>query len=439
MSVKGARDYRPHIHFSPEYGWINDPNGLIYDGKQYHLFAQYYPDDTKHGPMHWLHAVSDDMVRWTHLPVALKPDELGMIFSGSAAMLDGQVALMYTSHGECEQQSVAFTQDGVNFTPYAGNPVIGNPGEKDYRDPKLFWNEKWGMYGVSIAAGDHVEFFVSKDLISWEKTGEFSDQVNVPGIHECPDLVEMDLPEGGKQWMMVASMIHNGNRTQYVLGDFDGDKFTLKDPFPRIEYMDKGWDNYAPVSYWGTEKPTFIGWANNWLYADRLPQNEFAGVMTLPRNAFLIGTKEGVRMGFAPVQQVEDAFGKAQAVNGEAALQSETFRLRVKGADPYRIVLSNEQGEQLVVQRTENEFIVDRRKSGEAGAAHEILNDTYGISREPVMLPENGEMELIFDVSICEVFADGGVFAATNLAFPTKPYTKVTVEGAQTDIAWLKM
>lgn len=439
MSVKGARDYRPIIHFTPKYGWINDPNGLIYDGKQYHLFAQYYPDDTKHGPMHWYHAVSDDMVRWTHLPVALKPDALGMIFSGSAAMLNGQVALMYTSHGQCEQQSVAFTQDGVNFTPYAGNPVIPNNGEKDYRDPKLFWNEKRGMYGVSIAAGNHVEFFASEDLVRWEKTGEFSDQTNVPGIHECPDLVEMDLPGGGKQWMMVASMIYNGNRTQYVLGDFDGDKFALTNPFPRIEYMDKGWDNYAPVSFWGTEKPTFIGWASNWLYADRLPQNEFAGVMTLPRNAFLVNTAEGVRMGFKPVEQVENAFGEAQKIDGEAALTGQVFRIRVQGKGPYKVTLSNENGEQLVMERTAEEFIMDRRMSGEAGAAHEILNDTYGVSREPVLLPENGEMELIFDTSIAEMYADGGVFTATNLVFPTKPYTKVTVEGAQAEIACLKM
>lgn len=439
MSVKGARDYRPRIHFSPEKGWINDPNGLIYDGKQYHLFAQYYPHDTKWGPMHWLHAVSDDMIHWKDQSVALAPDHLGMIFSGSAAMLDGQIALMYTSHGECEQQSVAFTQDGVNFVPYEGNPVIKNPGEKDYRDPKLFWNEKRGMYGVSVAAGDHVEFFASKDLVNWEKTGEFSDQVNVPGIHECPDLVQLALPSGEKQWMMVASMIHNGNRTQYVLGDFDGDKFVLKDPFPQIEYMDKGWDNYAPVSFWGTEKPTFIGWASNWLYADRLPQNEFAGVMTLPRNAFLADTAEGVRMGFCPVAQVEAQFGEAQAIRGTAALEGETFRIRVKGKNPFEVKLFNDSGEELVITRTAEEFIVDRRKAGEAGAAHEIVGDVYGVSREKILLPEDGGMEIVFDVSILEVYADGGVFTATNLAFPTKAYTHVSVMGAEAEIAHLKM
>ena len=438
MSVKGARDYRPRIHFTPEKGWINDPNGLIFDGRQYHLFAQHYPHDTKWGPMHWLHAVSDDMVRWQHLPMALEPDDLGMIFSGSAAMHNGQIALMYTSHGQCEQQSVAFTQDGVHFTPYAGNPVIANHGEKDYRDPKLFWNEKKGMYGVSVAAGDHVEFFASKDLVNWEKTGEFSDQANVPGIHECPDLVEMDLPGGGKQWMMVASMIHNGNRTQYVLGDFDGDRFVLNQPFPQIEYMDKGWDNYAPVSFWGTQEPTFIGWASHWLYADRLPQNDFCGMMTLPRNAFLVDTPIGVRMGFAPVKQVQAAFGEMQAVDGAAALTGETFRIRVKGAGPFEAVLSNDIGEELKICRTETEFIVDRRKSGECGAAHEILGDEFGVSREAILLAEDGTAEIYFDVSVCEVFADGGVFTATNLAFPTQPYTRLTVTGAAAEIAYLR-
>ncbi|MDO4355335.1 MAG: glycoside hydrolase family 32 protein [Clostridia bacterium] len=438
MSVPGKRDYRPRIHFTPEKGWINDPNGLIYDGKRYHLFAQYYPDDTKWGPMHWLHAVSDDLLHWTHLPVALKPDALGMIFSGSAAMLDGHVALMYTSHGETEQQSVAFTEDGVNFTPYAGNPVIPNVKFKDYRDPKLFWNAKRGMYGVSVAAGDHVEFFASKDLIHWDKTGEFSDQVNVPGIHECPDLVEMPSPNGGTRWMMVASMIHEGNRTQYVLGDFDGDRFTLNDPFPQIEYMDKGWDNYAPVSFWGTEKPTFMGWANNWLYADRLPQGEYAGMMTLARNAFLVNTRAGVRMGFAPVKQVERAFGAPQPVNGEAALADELFRLNVKGKGPFEVTFSNEAGEVLTVRRTADRFEIDRRKAGEAGAAHEIVEDTYGVSAAPVMLPEDGEMEIIFDVSVLEVYADGGVFTATDLAFPTRPYARVSVSGAAAEISYMK-
>jgi len=146
MSVLGYRDYRPKLHYTPPKGWINDPNGLVFDGKEYHLFAQHYPDATHPGPMHWLHAVSADLIRWRQLGIALAPDELGFIFSGSAIvdtnntsglglggdpMTDSQnpslLIAMFTYHGETEQQSIAYSNDGVNFIKYSRNPVIKNP------------------------------------------------------------------------------------------------------------------------------------------------------------------------------------------------------------------------------------------------------------------------------------------------------------------------
>ena len=76
--------HRPQFHFSPEANWMNDPNGMVYEDGEYHLFYQYYPDSNVWGPMHWGHAISEDMIYWQHLPVALYPDTLGYIFSGSA-------------------------------------------------------------------------------------------------------------------------------------------------------------------------------------------------------------------------------------------------------------------------------------------------------------------------------------------------------------------
>ena len=85
MSTQGIRDFRPEVHYTAEKGWINDPNGLTYVDGTYHLFAQYYPEPHK-GPKHWSHAVSQDLLHWQHLPVALAPDELGAMFSGSAVV-----------------------------------------------------------------------------------------------------------------------------------------------------------------------------------------------------------------------------------------------------------------------------------------------------------------------------------------------------------------
>lgn len=434
MATEGKRNYRPKFHYTPVKGWINDPNGLVFDGEKYHLFAQHYPRDTKWGPMHWAHAASVDMLHWEHLPIALYPDGLGMCFSGSACMLDGKIALMYTSHGDVECQSVAFTDDGVNFTPYAGNPVIKNPGLKDYRDPKLFWNAQKGKYGVAIAAGDHVEFFASDDLKTWEKTGEFSDQERVTGIHECPDVFPLTAPDGSAVSVMIASMIspHGGNRTQYVLGSFDGDKFDITIPFPAHEWIDAGWDDYAPVTFWGTSERIMIGWASNWKYADRLPTGDFAGCMTFPRRLGLTDTKVGLRLTQEPmIDSITGVYSKTDVLPGES------FRIKVRAEGDFALTLKNSAGERLILGLKNGEYYIDRTRSGECGAAPEILSD-YGVARRARYLDGPVEMDVTFDVSMLEAFADRGTWFAAMAAFPTAPYETVEGDNCSFEVAELK-
>lgn len=192
-------------HFEPSKGWMNDPNGTIVIDGTYHLFYQYYPDDIKWGPMRWGHAVSKDGITWEHRKIALFPDSLGYIFSGScvldtenaSGLGDGStppLIAIYTSHNPEtleQQQCIAFSLDYETFTPYAGNPVITNaktkPGFKiDFRDPKVFKNPVTGGFSMALAVGPTIEFYHSLNLTDWEKTGTFDiESVGLKGICEC--------------------------------------------------------------------------------------------------------------------------------------------------------------------------------------------------------------------------------------------------------------
>src|SRR5205085_9310012 len=149
--------YRPQIHFTPKEHWMNDPNGMVYNDGIYHLFFQYYPGASVWGPMHWGHATSADLVHWEEQPIALYPDSLGYIFSGSAVLdknntsgfgkiCKAPLVAIYTNHdtagehtrNDFQTQSIAYSLDnGKTWTKYAGNPVVKNPGIKDFRDPKV--------------------------------------------------------------------------------------------------------------------------------------------------------------------------------------------------------------------------------------------------------------------------------------------------------------
>jgi fructan beta-fructosidase len=154
--------YRPQVHFSPKAGWMNDPNGMIYYNDQYHLYFQYYPYSSVWGPMYWGHATSKDLVHWQEQPIALYPDSLGSIFSGSIVAdsnntsgfgKDGKVPLVaiftlanwadeQAGTNDFQKQGIAYSLDeGMTWTKYKDNPVLKNPGIRDFRDPKVSWYE----------------------------------------------------------------------------------------------------------------------------------------------------------------------------------------------------------------------------------------------------------------------------------------------------------
>ena len=256
-----SEKYRPQFHFTPAEKWMNDPNGMVYYEGEYHLFYQYYPKDIVWGPMHWGHAVSKDLVEWEHLPIALYPDSLGYIFSGSAVIdwkntsglgQNGTLPMIaiFTHHdpvgekagaNDFQYQSLAYSNDkGRTWTKYKGNPVVPNPGIRDFRDPKVIWDEASNQWVMVFAAWDHVKFYGSPNLLDWKHLSDFGKEWGThAGVWECPDLFPMTVEgTGEKKWVLLQSLnpgaVNGGSGTQYFVGKFDGKEFIMDKEFSKV-------------------------------------------------------------------------------------------------------------------------------------------------------------------------------------------------------------
>lgn len=312
-------------HFEPLKGWMNDPNGTIVIDNVFHLFYQYYPDDIKWGPMHWGHAVSTDGINWEHKKVALFPDDLGYIFSGScildtqnaSGLGDGTAApllAVYTCHNpqtQEQQQCIAFSLDYETFTPYKSNPIISNRKadtdfKKDFRDPKVFENPILGGFSMVLAVGAAIEFYHSHNLIDWEKTGAFElESLGLNGISECPDCFFIRGDKCSK-WVLTFSLCGNDtpNIMPYFIGEFDGQCF-IPDAFDEIRLLDYSLDNYASVTFSGTSDRVMIGWGECWSYAQDTPASDKRGKMTCIKTVSLVEINDSLCLSFTPFAEFE--------------------------------------------------------------------------------------------------------------------------------------
>ena len=294
--------YRPSYHFTPLYGWMNDPNGMVYKDGEYHLYFQYNPYGSKWGNMHWGHAVSKDLIHWEHLDPAIARDPVGHIFSGSSVVdkkntagfgKDAIIAI-YTNNSvnHDEVQCIAYSNDnGRTFTKYEGNPVLTPfDGLKDFRDPKVFWYEKGKCWYMIVSADKETRFYKSKNLKKWTYVSAFGKGLGQqPCQYECPDFFQLPVNGDKKKMKWVMTMNINpgcwfgGSATEYFVGDFDGKNFTCPDAHD-VKWLDWGKDHYATVTFSNTgDRVLGITWMSNWQYANLTPFKQNRGANGLPR------------------------------------------------------------------------------------------------------------------------------------------------------------
>ena len=457
--------HRPQVHFSPKAGWMNDPNGMVFFNDKYHLFYQHYPDSNVWGPMHWGHATSKDLIHWEHQPIALYPDSIGYIFSGSVVVdkdnssglgTDGATPLvaLYTSHNkkaendgkiDYQNQSMAYSvDDGKTWKKYANNPVLKNPGIRDFRDPKVSWYEAGKKWIMTLATDDCVTFYSSKDLKYWNRESDFGKTIGAHGgVWECPDLYATKF-KGKLVYVLLVSMNpggpNGGSATQYFIGDFDGKTFSPVDT--KTRWLDYGPDNYAGITWSNTgDRKIFIGWMSNWEYANTVPTKRWRSAGTIPRELQLQQINNELLISSKPVAELNLLSGNKQVFNNIAAnnfdLTAKTgsltgpVRIELKSdkLDDFSVKFTNPQGEKLVVgfNKTMNNYFIYRSNSGKVD-----FNKSFAAKHTAPRLSSDNKADitLIVDKASIELFADNGLSVMTCVFFPNTDYSSINIESA---------
>ncbi|HVC81001.1 MAG TPA: glycoside hydrolase family 32 protein [Chloroflexota bacterium] len=471
VEIAGER-YRPRFHFTPPSGWINDPNGLVYFDGEYHLFYQHLPRK------HWGHAVSTDLVHWAHLPIALYPDDLGQIYSGSVVVDEedssgffhghpGLVAIFtHANHAPPpsgpQVQSIAYSSDrGRTWIKYAGNPVITNFGNPDFRDPKVRWHGATQQWVLVLACGNRVRFYLSSNLKDWSYASEFGAGHGVQNVPwECPDLFELpvDGDSGCQKWVLQVSVYQRHGRIdipgyrdmQYFIGDFDGVTFTNDNPPQSILWTEYGRDNYAPVS-WSNIPDTdgrrlWLGWMSNWEYARDLPTAPWSGAMSLPRQVRLRTLAEGVRLTQQPVSELAVLRERTTSWSDLSITPAAPFLIEEPGATleivaMFQLGTAAECGLNLHTGETDHTVIgydangehlfIDRAHSGETR-----FNPAFPGRHGGPMLATDGMVTLHIFVDSCsiEVFGNDGSAVVTSLIFPRSDTRRLEIYAIGGDV-----
>jgi hypothetical protein len=416
-----TKSLRPLFHFAPERNWMNDPNGLIFYKGNYHLFFQYNPEGDQWGNMSWGHATSTDLINWQHHPVAIPYSATHGIFSGSAvvdyfntsgfgSLANPAMVAIFTDHnhdGTHQAQSLAYSVDeGLTWTKYENNPVL-DLSMKDFRDPKVSWNTTNEAWVMSVVKPQEftVCFYQSHDLKNWTLLSEFSNINGTDGVWECPDLFPLSVDGDATKikWVLFISVnpggLTGGSGTHYLIGDWDGKKFTADDCTTR--WLDYGRDNYAGVT-WNdapNNRRVYLGWMNNWDYAKDISANPYRGSMTTPRDLSLITIDNKVTLIQKPIKETSSIPGALQ----KFTITPSNSKSGVRFTD------SNNRAVEIGYDSTAKVIYLDRTQMCSNGLSGDIQSAPFDCKNKAF------DIEVVLDNGSIEIFAAGGSISITAL------------------------
>jgi len=439
--------YRPQFHFTPQYGFTNDPVGLVYYDGEYHLFHQFHPHARYGITAHWGHAVSTDLIHWQHLDVAITPipgygiweeTEHCLSWSGScvvdhnntAGFQNGDektIVAIWSTTG-CGQQLSYSTDRGRTFTRWSGNPVI--PVEGASRDPKVYWHEptkKWVMALYVEREPEGIAFYTSDNLKEWEEVGMLAN------FHECPDFFELpiDGDTDNKKWVIF------GADGSYKLGQFDGTSFTVE----------QGSHNLCRGNFYASQtfanipredgRRILISWTRGPEDYRGMP---FSQQLSFPMELKLRTFPEGLRVCMSPVREIE-------------LLHKKKHHWVQKTIEPRQNLLKNLTGDFFHIKAqfalsdaTEFGF----RIRGDRTISYNCKDNTASVRSskerirgdEPIKITpikNRIQIEILIDRSSIDTFFDNGRLTYSNVFFPEESNKNLELfsKAGNTKLLWM--
>ena len=444
-------NWKPIYHIHPEFGLLNDPNGLAYFNGYYHLFHQWYPYGTTHGMKHWAHLKSKNLVEWTREEVALIPTEdyeAHGAYSGTSIEIDNKLYLYYTGNIKLDKMNRSSNQclaimDGYgNIQKHPSNALIegvpqGYTGH--VRDPKVF--KKNDQYYMILGAQrlDETGTFIvyqSPNGIEWKLLGElilknFNQEFGY--MWECPDYAQID----GKDLLVFSPQgiepqgekYKNLFNVTYVIGKLDIENLTFE--VESFDEFERGFDFYATQMFKGKEEQTLLlAWAG--LGEFEYPTDEFgwAHCLTLPRE---ITIKDNKVIQF-PAKELEllrlDGMRESGECQGFALLPNETntyelnVTLKPNDANTFGLNLAVSEEERLILEFNQKEQTVTLDRSE---LKHQFVEEFGTYRQADLNIGEVLEIKVLMDNSIAEIFINNGEVAFTTRLFPLKTSTNIEI------------
>ncbi|MFY7837605.1 MAG: glycoside hydrolase family 32 protein [Novosphingobium sp.] len=413
---------RPRYHYAPAANWLSDPNGLVWQDGEWHMFYQYNPFGEDWGHMSWGHAVSSDLAQWQELPVALAEEDSTMIFSGSAVIdaggsagfgHDAMVAIYTGARTDRPHQFqciAASTDRGRSFAKFAGNPVLDIQ-MADFRDPSVFWHAPSGQWIMVVVLSDENRALIygSTNLKAWRELSEIP-RDGAPGhLWECPFLVELPI-EGTDEtrWLFKVDVLSGapGSGALYRLGEFDGTRFVAETGW---QIADHGDEFYAAIGWTDPRdaqgRPAWIGWMGNHAVQKHLPPQGWRGAMSAPRRLSLRRESETLRLVQAVEPSCLELFGPRETLllNEGCRPVAAASVLELPESAGWSFTLSDDAGRRLSCSLADGRLIVERHDPITPQLAHVSAMD----------VSSDAPVQVLLDTGSIEVLASGGADCLT--------------------------